>query len=92
MQKNLPSICPSCSSHLRVKSLHCPACTTSIEGSFELPWLLKLEPDEIQFIISFVKQSGSLKEMAKEMNLSYPTIRNYLDDLITKMKSLETKK
>jgi hypothetical protein len=89
MQRKLPSICPSCSAHLRVTGLQCPVCSTGVDGSFELPWLLKLDPEELKFIVTFVKFSGSLKEMAREMNLSYPTVRNYLDDLIHKMRMLE---
>lgn len=89
MQKYLPSTCPSCMAHLSVKTLECPSCRTLIEGSFDLPLFLKLSPDELRFIISFVKYSGSIKEMAREMNLSYPTVRNYLDDLINKINALE---
>lgn len=39
--------------------------------------------------MEFIKSSGSLKDMAKEMGISYPTVRNLLDDLIEKIKQLE---
>ena len=54
-------------------------------GSFELPLLARLPEKEQQFIIDFVKSSGSLKDMAKSMGVSYPTVRNILDDLIEKL-------
>ncbi|MFP4663750.1 MAG: DUF2089 family protein [Bacteroidales bacterium] len=41
-----------------------------------------LPPDVQAFIIAFVKNSGSLKKMAKAMSLSYPTVRNRLDEII----------
>jgi hypothetical protein len=89
MQKKIPCECPSCNSQLLVKSLYCNNCGTSIDGLFDLPLQVKLAPDEQQFILTFVKFSGSLKEMAKHLNLSYPSVRNLLDDLIEKIGKLE---
>lgn len=85
----LPVNCPSCGRGLAVKNLSCTTCETLISGQFELPVLLQLSSEELQFILQFVKNSGSLKEMSKEMELSYPTIRNYLNELIEKLKNLE---
>ncbi len=85
MAKKLPVICPACQAPLRVRSLCCDACETEVAGSFSLPLLATLSPDEQQFVLAFVRSSGSLKEMARQMNLSYPTVRNYLDDLIAKL-------
>lgn len=90
--KNLPVSCPSCSAQLRVKSLSCESCGTVIEGVFDLPLLSKLDKKEQEFVLSFVKHSGSLKEMAKEMGLSYPTVRNLLDTIIANIKAAEAKK
>ena len=72
-----------------VKSMHCPSCSTIIEGSYPVPVLSRMSPDEQQFILSFVKHSGSLKQMAKELSLSYPTVRNRLDDIISRLNHLE---
>ena len=44
---------------------------------------------EQQFVIDFIKSSGSLKDMAKNMGVSYPTVRNVLDDLIDKLNKIE---
>ena len=85
----LPRICPSCQSQLKVKSLTCENCLTEVSGLYELPVLLRLKPDEQDFILQFVKYSGSLKDMAKHLNLSYPTVRNRLDDIITQLTSEE---
>ena len=85
----LPRICPSCQSQLKVKSLTCESCLTEVSGLYELPVLLRLKPDEQDFILQFVKYSGSLKEMAKHLNLSYPTVRNRLDDIIERLTNEE---
>ncbi|MDU1891268.1 MAG: DUF2089 family protein [Dysgonomonas sp.] len=85
----LPCICPSCQNQLKVKSLICENCSTEVHGSFELPILARLSVDDQAFILKFVKNSGSLKDMAKELGLSYPTVRNLLDDIINKIKHYE---
>lgn len=87
--KNLPTECPSCRGGLRIRSMHCTACETTITGDYALPALMRLEPGELAFVLEFVKSSGSLKEMARRMELSYPTVRNKLDDIIAHLKTTE---
>ena len=87
--KKLPTICPSCNRILNVKQLLCENCSTEVEGIYELPALASLSDSEQQFILQFVKASGSLKEMAKLLGLSYPTVRNRLDEIINRVKELE---
>lgn len=85
----LPCYCPGCTCQLNVKSLQCTCCGTEVTGKYELPALLLLSPEEQDFVLSFVKQSGSLKEMANQLKLSYPTVRNRLNDVIEKIKAYE---
>lgn len=89
MEKILPITCPGCRSEMQVKSLYCGVCDTTITGSFNLPLFLKLDPKEQDFIVMFVQNSGSLKQMSKTLKLSYPTVRNMLDDLIEKINQLK---
>lgn len=49
-------------------------------------WLENLEEEDLNFIKSFVLASGSLKEIAKKYNVTYPTIRLRLDKVIQKIK------
>ena len=59
--------------------------------SRDLPnWLLNLETEDLSFIKRLIISSGSLKELAKEYNISYPTIRLRLDKLIEKIKLFDT--
>jgi hypothetical protein len=87
--KQLPTLCPSCGGKLGVKRLRCEQCETEVEGSYSLPALASLPPDDQEFILAFVKASGSLKEMATITKVSYPTVRNRLDDIIQKLKRNE---
>ena len=85
IKKRLPLKCPACNSSLKVGRLHCEECQTEVSGSFGMPLLAKLSEEEQSFILDFVRFSGSLKDMAKKMGISYPTVRNILDDLIEKL-------
>lgn len=89
VKKLFPTQCPSCSSELKVQSLHCHECNTTISGEYNIPPIMRLRSDEQEFILNFIKCSGSLKQMANDMQLSYPTVRNLLDDIITNLKNLE---
>lgn len=91
LKKRLPLQCPACESPLRVGRMFCGECGTEVCGDFELPLLARLSDKEQQFIVEFVKSSGSLKDMAKGMGVSYPTVRNVLDDLIEKLIKLDEK-
>ncbi|MCM3196534.1 DUF2089 family protein [Priestia megaterium] len=48
-------------------------------------WILSLESDDLEFIKKFVLNSGSLKQLAKDYEVSYPTVRIRLDRLIQKI-------
>jgi hypothetical protein len=50
-----------------------------IEGSFSLPPLANLSPDDQVFIMAFVKCGGSIKEMEQMFGISYPTVKNRLN-------------
>ncbi|MDR1524087.1 MAG: DUF2089 domain-containing protein [Tannerella sp.] len=89
IKKQLPLKCPACNTSLNVERLYCEQCRTNISGSFALPLLAKLTDDEQSFILDFVRFSGRLKDMAKKMGISYPTVRNILDDLINKLNKEE---
>ena len=86
----LPVTCPSCATSLNVAQLSCPSCSTAVSGNFPLPVFLQLTSDEQEFILKFFLTSGSIKEVAAQIGNSYPTVRNRLDDLIEKVKQLQT--
>ncbi len=87
----LPTYCPGCHAQLKVKCLKCESCQTEVSGNYELPTLALLSDNEQQFVLRFVKSSGSLKQMSSELKLSYPTVRNMLNDIISKIEGYETK-
>jgi len=76
------SSCPVCHNELSVVKLHCENCNTSLDGHFSLSKFNYLDTDKLYFIEVFVKNRGNIKAIEKEMNLSYPTIKKMLDDVI----------
>jgi hypothetical protein len=55
-------------------------------------WMAELSEEDWQFIKRFLLASGSLKELASQYGISYPTVRIRLDRLIEKIRILEDKK
>lgn len=90
--KKLPAICPSCESDIQVSSLSCENCKTGITGDFDLPVILRLSQEEQDFILNFILSGGSLKAMAIQMDKSYPTVRNFLDQIIDNLKKMTYEK
>lgn len=89
-ERYLPVKCPSCGDALHGERFSCPGCGTAVEGDFLLPTLARLSREEQQFVLDFVKSSGSLKQLAKLHSVSYPTVRNRVDALIASITRIES--
>ena len=79
---NFSGICPVCKEKMVITKLHCENCQTSLEGKFMISRISRLSEEQQAFIELFVKCRGNLKELGKELDLSYPTVRNRLDEVI----------
>lgn len=77
--------CPSCGSDLEVTRLNCKACDTVVLGHFEPCRFCKLSPDSMNFLEAFVKSRGNVKEMERELGISYWVVRGKLNDLIKEL-------
>ncbi len=74
--------CPVCGGNLVVSKLHCYQCETSIEGNFEPSKFARLNKEQQYFLEIFVKARGNIKEVERELGISYPTVRSRLDAII----------
>jgi hypothetical protein len=81
----LISECPVCGKQLKITKLQCTHCHTTIENEFELSNFAKLNKEQLHFIETFLKCRGNIKEVEKELGISYPTVRGKLDDIITSL-------
>lgn len=75
------SRCPACGETLKIMLLKCPACQIEINGEFSPCKFCQLEPVELELLDAFIKNRGNMRQMEKELFLSYPTIRGRLDKL-----------
>jgi len=72
--------CPVCGSVTEVTRISCDVCDTHIEGHFKPCKFCRLTPDQKSFIDVFIKCRGNIKEVEKELGVSYPTVKNRLED------------
>ena len=77
--------CPVCKSEMNVTRLHCATCDTVVEGRFAAGHFANLSPEQLDFIVTFVRCEGKITRVEGEMGLSYPTIRNRLHEVIRAM-------
>ena len=74
--------CPMCESELVVTHLRCQQCGTGLEGVFHLNKFDRLSREQLRFVDVFVKNRGVIRDVEKELEISYPTVRNRLDEVI----------
>ena len=72
MQREVISTCPVCDSQLRVTRLHCNTCGTTIEGEFNVGRFGRLDLDQLPLLESFLRSRGNLRELERELGVSYP--------------------
>lgn len=82
MKKRLLGTCPICDNKLVISELHCSNCKTNIQGEFPLSKFDYLSSEEQDFVLVFLKNAGNIKQIEKELNISYPTVRKMLDSVI----------
>src|SRR4051812_25336322 len=82
MQREVISTCPVCESQLRVTRLHCNTCGTTIEGEFNVGRFADLGRDQMLLLEAFLRSRGNLRELERELGVSYPTIRARIDELL----------
>jgi hypothetical protein len=78
----IPEQCPSCGGRLIVTELTCSACGAQVHGQFEPDLFSRLSPTDFDFVVLFVKSKGNVKEMERELGISYWTIRSKLGEIV----------
>ncbi len=85
MKKKLLGLCPVCDNRLVISELQCNDCKTKIQGEFFLSKFDYLTNEEQDFALVFIKNAGNIKQIEKELNISYPTVRKMLDSVISNL-------
>ena len=74
--------CPVCAGELAVTRLHCAECGTTLEGRFGVGRFGRLDKDQLALLESFLRARGNLRDMERELGISYPTVRNRVEALV----------
>lgn len=82
MVHDVIATCPVCSGELTITRLHCRSCGTALEGEFGAGRFGRLDRDQMALLESFLRSRGNLKEMERELGISYPTVRARVDALV----------
>lgn len=82
MKYKAPSKCPVCGEKLSITKLTCHNCSTSIDGDFQPCEFCRLPAEDLEFAKVFIKCRGNIKDVEKELGISYPTVRGKLDAVI----------
>jgi hypothetical protein len=76
-----PGHCPVCGGDMIIRELECPTCEVTIRGSFDTCPFCVLNAEQLQLIKIFLKSRGNIKEVERELGISYPTVRGRLDEI-----------
>jgi hypothetical protein len=82
MPHDVISTCPVCSGELAVTRLHCRACGTTLEGEFSVGRFGRLTKEQLVLLESFLRSRGNLRDMERELGISYPTVRSRVEALV----------
>ena len=82
MPHDVISTCPVCSGELAVTRLHCRQCGTTLEGEFSVGRFGRLTREQLALLESFLRSRGNLRDMERELGISYPTVRSRVEALI----------
>lgn len=78
-KKKLATRCPFCTGTLAISRLSCGACDTQIDSLLPLPAFFRLPPDLQEFVLVFLRCEGKIRDVEKELGISYPTVCKRLD-------------
>ena len=82
MVHDVIATCPVCTDELTITRLHCRACGTALEGEFGVGRFGRLDREQMCLLESFLRSRGNLKDMERELGISYPTVRGRVDSLV----------
>jgi hypothetical protein len=82
MAHDVISTCPVCSGELAVTRLRCGSCGTTLEGEFSVGRFARLGRDQTALLESFLRSRGNLRDIERELGISYPTVRARVEALV----------
>jgi hypothetical protein len=74
--------CPVCGGPVEIREFSCPRCDVTIRGRFPHGGFSQLTVEQMEFVKLFLRTRGNIKEVEKELGISYPTVRGKLNEIL----------
>ena len=81
MRNTIIGICPICGGEEVATELKCKNCDTTIRGEFVMSIFDRLSDVQTKFLLVYLKNDGNIKQVEKELNISYPTVKKIYDEI-----------
>jgi hypothetical protein len=85
MKLTAPTTCPVCGGDYEITNLTCKKCSSELNGHFSGCDFCGLSDEDAFFVLTFLKCRGSIKDVEKQLGISYPTVRGRLDTVIKRL-------
>jgi hypothetical protein len=82
MARDVIATGPACEGELAITRLHCRSCGTALEGEFGVGRFGRLSREQLALLESFLRSRGNLKDLERELGISYPTVRGRVESLL----------
>jgi hypothetical protein len=82
MPHDVIATCPVCAGELVVTRLRCSSCGTTLEGEFSVGRFARLSREQLTLLESFLRSRGNLRDIERELGISYPTVRARVEALV----------
>ena len=89
VMKKIISRCPCCNERLHISVLECSGCGMELRNNFQLSKFDTLTDEQHTFLLAFLKNRGNLKTVQNELDISYPTAKKRLDELLVSLGMIE---
>jgi hypothetical protein len=80
-----PTTCPVCSDSLITLRLGCPSCGTELSGHFETCRFCRLSPTDAEILEVFLRGRGNVRDVQAHLEVSYPTARARLSEVLDRL-------
>lgn len=87
----VPTKCPICGKPTHVAVVKCDGCGTTINNRFGYSVFDKLDEKQSEFALAFIECEGSIKEMERRFDISYPTVKTRLSEVKKQLGLSDTK-
>jgi hypothetical protein len=77
--------CPDCEKPMKLTAATCTSCGLKLEGDFEVSPLGRLSEEDQVFVVAFLRHHGSIRQMERILDISYPTVKNRLRAIVARL-------